>query len=62
MECDSDGNERYLGQMDLNIKSELVWDYYREVLKKLALYGVKIVRLDAFAYAPKEPGRKKFLK
>ena len=44
--------------MDLNIKSELVWDYYREVLKKLALYGVKIVRLDAFAYAPKEPGEK----
>lgn len=61
VECDSDGNERYLGQMDLNIKSELVWDYYREVLKKLALYGVKIVRLDAFAYAPKEPGEKNFL-
>ena len=61
VECDNDGNEEYFGQMDLNIKSELVWDYYREVLKKLALYGAKIVRLDAFAYAPKEPGEKNFL-
>ena len=24
----------YLGQMDLNIKSEKVWDFYRETLKK----------------------------
>lgn len=51
----------YLGQMDLNIKSPLVWDYYRETLKKLADYGTAIVRLDAFAYAPKEPGEKNFL-
>lgn len=51
----------YLGQMDLNIKSELVWDYYRETLKKLAGYGTSIVRLDAFAYAPKEPGEPNFL-
>ncbi len=51
----------YLGQMDLNIKSPLVWDYYRETLKKLSDYGVAIVRLDAFAYAPKEPGEKNFL-
>ncbi|MBQ1624843.1 MAG: hypothetical protein II096_02275, partial [Erysipelotrichaceae bacterium] len=49
-------NRSYLGQMDLNIKSPLVWDYYRETLKKLSDYGVAIVRLDAFAYAPKEPG------
>ena len=42
---------RYLGQMDLNLKSPLVWDYYRETLKKL----------DAFAYAPKEPGRRNFM-
>ncbi len=51
----------YLGQMDLNIKSPLVWEHYKETLKKLAGYGAKIVRLDAFAYAPKEPGSRNFL-
>ncbi len=51
----------YLGQMDLNIKSDLVWDFYRDTLKRLADYGAKIVRLDAFAYAPKAPGKKNFL-
>ena len=47
--------------MDLNIKSEKVWDFYRETIKKLAGYGAKIIRLDAFAYAPKAPGRANFL-
>ena len=56
-----DGTERYLGQMDLNIRSELVWDHYRQTLEKLAGYGAAIVRLDAFAYAPKEPGERNFL-
>lgn len=51
----------YLGQMDLNIKSQKVWDFYKETLKKIASYGAEIVRLDAFAYAPKEPGEKNFL-
>lgn len=51
----------YLGQMDLNIKSDLVWDYYRDTLAKLADYGTSIVRLDAFAYAPKEVGERNFL-
>jgi sucrose phosphorylase len=51
----------YLGQMDLNIKSPLVWDYYEKTLATLAGYGAKIVRLDAFAYAPKEPGARNFL-
>lgn len=51
----------YLGQMDLNIKSPLVWEFYENTLKTLASYGAKIVRLDAFAYAPKEPGEKNFL-
>ena len=51
----------YLGQMDLNIKSEKVWDFYRETLEKIASYGAAIVRLDAFAYAPKAPGKKNFL-
>ena len=57
----ADSRRTYLGQMDLNIKSELVWDYYRDTLKKLADYGASIVRLDAFAYAPKEPGSPNFL-
>ena len=51
----------YLGQMDLNIKSPLVWEFYEDTLKKLKDYGAEIVRLDAFAYAPKEPGEKNFL-
>lgn len=52
---------RYLGQMDLNLESPLVWDFYRETLGRLAGYGAAIVRLDAFAYAPKAPGRRNFL-
>ena len=46
---------------DSNIKSPLVWDFYADTLDKLAGYGAEIVRLDAFAYAPKEPGEKNFL-
>ena len=56
-----ESKRKYLGQMDLNIKSPLVWEYYEETLKKLAGYGAEIIRLDAFAYAPKEPGAKNFL-
>ena len=56
-----ESSRKYLGQMDLNIKSPLVWDFYEDTLKKIASYGTKIVRLDAFAYAPKEPGEKNFL-
>lgn len=51
----------YLGQMDLNIHSPLVWDFYEKTLTQLAEYGAGIVRLDAFAYAPKRPGSKNFL-
>ncbi|SCY37668.1 alpha-amylase family glycosyl hydrolase [Butyrivibrio sp. INlla14] len=56
-----ESERRYLGQMDLNIKSDLVWEHYRNTLKTLSGYGARIVRLDAFAYAPKEPGKKNFL-
>lgn len=52
---------RYLGQMDLNINSPMVWEFYEDTLKRLSEYGADIVRLDAFAYAPKAPGRKNFL-
>jgi sucrose phosphorylase len=37
----------YLGQMDVNAKSPLVWDFYEETLKKLNSYGCNILRLDA---------------
>lgn len=56
-----ESKRRYLGQMDMNIRSPLVWDYYAETLATLAGYGAKIVRLDAFAYAPKEVGARNFL-
>lgn len=51
----------YLGQMDLNIQSPLVWDFYRQTLDQLKSYGASIVRLDAFAYAPKKIGERNFL-
>lgn len=56
-----ESRRQYLGQMDLNIRSPLVWAYYRETLKTLAGYGAAIVRLDAFAYASKEAGARNFL-
>jgi sucrose phosphorylase len=56
-----ESRREYLGQMDMNIKSPLVWEFYDDTLSKLKSYGADIVRLDAFAYAPKEPGEKNFL-
>lgn len=50
----------FLGQMDLNARSEQVWDFYDETLCKLGKYGAKIVRLDAFAYLHKAPCRRNF--
>jgi len=50
----------YLGQMDLNARSELVWEFYDDTLRKLRDYGAKIIRLDAFAYLHKEPGEANF--
>lgn len=50
----------FLGQMDVNAKSELVWDFYEETLKKLKKFGCKILRLDAFAYLHKEVGETNF--
>ena len=61
VDVDENGHKHYLGQMDLNIQSPLVLDFYGETLKTLAGYGARIVRLDAFAYAPKEVGAKNFL-
>ena len=53
-------NRSYLGQMDLNAKSELVWDFYEETLAKVKSFGCKILRLDAFAYLHKEIGQTNF--
>ena len=61
VDVDENGQKHYLGQMDLNINSPLVKEFYQQTLKTLAGYGAKIVRLDAFAYAPKEVGAKNFL-
>jgi len=58
---EEDGKRKYLGQMDLNIRSPKVWEFYGETLGKLSAYGAKIIRLDAFAYAPKAPGKKNFM-
>ena len=50
----------YLGQMDVNASSPLVWDFYEETLKKLIGYGCTILRLDAFAYLHKQVGESNF--
>lgn len=50
----------YLGQMDVNARSEIVWQFYEEIFHKLKEYGAKIVRLDAFAYLHKSPGMTNF--
>jgi len=51
---------QYLGQMDLNARSEGVWQFYEETLRKLRDYGARLVRLDAFAYLHKVPGESNF--
>ncbi len=51
---------RYLGQMDVNAKSPLVWTFYEDVLSKLADFGCQVLRLDAFAYLHKEVGETNF--
>ncbi len=56
-----ESRRRYLGQMDLNVASPLVWEFYANTLHTLAGYGASIVRLDAFAYAHKAVGEHNFL-
>lgn len=52
--------KNYLGQMDVNARSPLVWEFYDEVLRTVAAYGCKILRLDAFAYLHKQVGETNF--
>lgn len=54
-------NEDYLGQMDLNCNNPDVWAWYEDVIKQLADYGAKIIRLDAFSRLHKEPKRVNFV-
>lgn len=49
-----------LGQMDVNAKSKLVWEFYEETFAKLKQFGCKILRLDAFAYLHKAVGLPNF--
>ena len=51
---------KYLGQMDVNANSPLVWEFYEDVLAKVASYGGQILRLDAFAYLHKAIGESNF--
>ncbi|MEJ2346051.1 MAG: glycosidase [Gammaproteobacteria bacterium] len=55
-----ESKRRYLGQMDLNAESEVVWEFYEQTLKRLAEFGAKLIRLDAFAYLHKRPGLSNF--
>lgn len=54
-------HRRYLGQMDLNVASPLVWEFYRQTIRKLAGYGASTLRLDAFTRLHKAPGRANFM-
>lgn len=56
-----EAKRQYLGQMDVNINSPLVWQHYNSTLQTLKNYGASIIRLDAFAYAPKKVGKPNFL-
>ena len=53
-------DKSFLGQMDVNANSSLVWDFYEETLQKVGSFGGKILRLDAFAYLHKEVGQSNF--
>ena len=55
-----DGPVSFKAQLDLDIRSAQVWDYYGDILKTLASYGAQYVRLDAFAYASKIAGKRNF--
>ena len=50
----------FLGQMDVNAKSDLVWEFYEETLAKVKSFGCSILRLDAFDYLHKEIGQSNF--
>ena len=56
--CDfAESRRRYLGQMDVNVKNPLVWEWFDVVLKKLAGLGASLIRLDAVFALLKAPGK-----
>ena len=57
---DENGKKSYLGQLDLNGRSEIVWAFFEQTFEKLRDYGALIIRLDAFAYLHKEVGESNF--
>ena len=54
-------HRHYLGQMDLNVQSPLVWEWYDQTLEKLSSYGASLIRLDAFTRVHKARGRINFM-
>ena len=58
---DADGQPSYLGQMDFDVRSPQYASFCRDTLETLHGYGASVIRLDAFAYAHKEPGARNFL-
>lgn len=54
-------HRNYMGQMDVNAQSPMVWEWYDAVMAKLASYGAAMIRLDAFARLHKAPKRKNFI-
>ena len=56
-----ESRRRYLGQMDLNVQSPMVWQWYGETMDQLAGYGAKLLRLDAYTRLHKAPGRLNFM-
>lgn len=47
-------------QMDLNLESEVTWNYIKETLRFLMDKGAAMIRLDAFAFATKKYGTECF--
>ena len=56
-----ESRRRYMGQLDLNVRSPLVWRWYDEVMGQLAGHGASMLRLDAYTRLHKEPGRLNFM-
>ena len=54
-------HRHYLGQLDVNYRSPLVWAWYEQVMTQLHDYGASVIRLDAFTRLHKAPGRGNFL-
>ncbi len=52
-----ESRRRYLGQMDVNVRCPLVWEWFDKVMGQLAALGTSLIRLDAVFTLLKEPGK-----